>query len=302
MKTYQKINTMYKRYQYIDKNCPVEKWKKMKNKIILGDFSFKEVSYLFDCPWEAYSKIDGTNSKIGYFPSTNTIKVEGKTENAQSQQGQFEYLEEIADKIKPIMEELFPKECAKFVPIKDVSNKIKYWTVDSNDETECIIPTSDGKYKVALEELPIYIYGEYFGSKIQKCGSRYIKNGHDFLVFDINIQGWWVPKEYRDEICDKLGLKTVPYLGNMTLREIENMVIDGFETKYQNASDPTLIEEGIVARPTVPLCNERGDRIIVKVKYADYVEWNNIRKEFSDEEFEEFNTWYHEYIENIKVS
>ena len=31
---------------------------------------------MFNCPWEAYSKIDGTNSKIAFFPSTGEILVE----------------------------------------------------------------------------------------------------------------------------------------------------------------------------------------------------------------------------------
>jgi hypothetical protein len=51
----------------------------------------------------------------------------------------------------------------------------------------------------------------------------------------------------------------------------------------------------------IPLCDGSGKRIIVKVKYCDYIEYDTVRKEFSDEEFEEFNAWYHENIENIKV-
>ena len=95
LQTYQKINTMYKRYVFDAKDCPNKEWLKFKNKIILGDFSNIEAQYLFDCPWEAYSKIDGTNSKIAFFPSTGEIRVEGKTEKAQSQHGQFEMLEKI---------------------------------------------------------------------------------------------------------------------------------------------------------------------------------------------------------------
>jgi hypothetical protein len=78
----------------------------------------------------------------------------------------------------------------------------------------------------------------------------------------------------------------------MTLRDIEQMVMSGFKTEFKNAADPTLIEEGIVARPVIPLCDGRGERIIVKVKYCDYVEYQRVRKEFTDEEFEEFSKWY----------
>ena len=303
METYTKIDTMYKRYIFDSKDCPNKDWLKFKNKIILGEFSFKEAEYLFTCLWEAYSKLDGTNSKIAFFPSTGEIRVEGKTEKAQSQHGQFEMLEKIGERIKPQLCAMFPKESARFAPIKE-GNKIKFWDVSSEIDRYAnanpVTPNREGQYEVCLEEVPIYIYGEYFGTGIQKCGSRYIQNGNGFRVFDIKQQGWWLPKENRDAICKELGLETVPFLGVMTLRDIEDMVRSGFTTKFEGAADPTMIEEGIVARPIIPLCNGSGNRIIVKVKYCDYVEYDAVRKQFSDEEFAEFDKWYHENIENKK--
>lgn len=297
LETYTKINTMYRRYQFDGKTCPNQKWLKFKNKIILGDFSNIEAKYLFNNLWEAYSKIDGTNSKIAFFPSTGQIKIGGKTDKASSQHGQFEMLQEIADRIKPLLCEMFPKECARFSPIKGDDNQIQYFEASGNNfETKEFV--SHTPYIVNVEENPIYIYGEYFGEGIQKCGSKYIKKGNDFVVFDINQQGWWLPKENRDLICKELGLKTVPYLGEMTLADIEKMVRNGFETKFDGAEDPTMLEEGIVARPVIPIFDSRKRRIIVKVKYCDYVEYDSVRKEFTDEEFEEFSKWY----ENNKLA
>ena len=303
METYTKIDTMYKRYIFDSKDCPNKDWLKFKNKIILGEFSNKEAEYLFNCLWEATSKLDGTNSKIAFFPSTSEIRVEGKTEKAQSQHGQFEMLENIGERIKPQLCAMFPKESARFAPIKE-GNKIKFWDVSSEIDRYAnanpVTSNREGQYEVCLEEVPIYIYGEYFGTGIQKCGSRYIQNGNGFRVFDIKQQGWWLPKENRDAICKELGLETVPFLGVMTLRDIEDMVRSGFTTKFEGAADPTMIEEGIVARPIIPLCSGNGNRIIVKVKYCDYVEYDAVRKQFSDEEFAEFDKWYHENIENKK--
>jgi hypothetical protein len=207
--------------------------------------------------------------------------------------GQFEMLQEIADRIKPMLCDMFPKESARFTPIKD-GNKVRYWDKDFYDVTDA---NSEGLYGVELEEVPVYIYGEYFGCGIQKCGSRYIQNGNAFRVFDICQQGWWLPKENRDAMCKGLGLEQVPYIGNMVLADIENIVRNGFPTKFEGAADPTMIEEGIVARPTIPICDARGNRIIVKVKHCDYVEYDAVRREFTDEEFEEFNNWYHTSIE-----
>ena len=299
METYTKINTMYKRYIFDASKCPNKAWTKFKNKIILGEFSFKEAGYLFNCPWEATSKMDGTNSKIAFFPSTGEIRVEGKTEKAQSQHGQFEMLQAIGERIKPQLQAMFPKESARFAPVKNKeTNKVQYYL---EADGSALIEPKNGFVGVELEEIPVYIYGEYFGADIQKCGSRYIQNGNDFLVFDIKQQGWWTPKDVRDALCKDLKLNTVPFLGVMTLKEIEDKVRAGFTTQFDRAADPTMLEEGIVARPTIPLCDGSGNRIIVKVKYCDYIEYDAVRKEFSDAEFEEFDKWYHENYEDIKV-
>ena len=301
METYTKIDTIYKRYQFSGKDCPNQKWLKFRNKIILGAFSNIEAKYLFDCMWEVYSKIDGTNSKIAFFPSTGEIKIGGKSDNAESIHGQFEMLNKIASEIQPALVRMFPKESARFAPIKE-GNKIKFWDVsneiDRYANANPVTPNREGQYEVCLEEVPVYIYGEYFGKGVQKVGGRYVKDGNDFLVFDIRQQGWWLPRENRNLLCFDLGLKSVPYLGYMTLRQIEEMVMNGFTTKYNNAADPTLIEEGIVARPVIPLCDGRGNRIIVKVKYCDYIEYKRVRDEFTDEEFKEFTEWY-KTIENV---
>lgn len=299
LQVYDKINTLYKRYIFDASKCPNKAWTKFKNKIILGEFSFKEAGYLFNCPWEATSKIDGTNSKIAFFPSTGEIRVGGKTEKTQSQHGQFEMLEKIGENIKPQLCAMFPKESARFTPVKNKeTNKVQYYLEAADD---AMIEPKAGFCGVQLEEVPIYIYGEYFGSDIQKCGSRYIQNGNDFLVFDIKQQGWWTPKDVRDALCKDLKLNTVPFLGVMTLKEIEDKVRAGFTTQFDRAADPTMLEEGIVARPTIPLCDGSGNRIIVKVKYCDYIEYDAVRKEFSDAEFEEFDKWYHENYEDIKI-
>lgn len=68
METYNKINTLYKRDQQT-------------NKIILNDYSNKEIEYLKDCKFECTEKIDGTNIKVGW--DGYSLSFEGKTENAQ---------------------------------------------------------------------------------------------------------------------------------------------------------------------------------------------------------------------------
>lgn len=288
MQTYTKINTLYCRFQKIRKDCPNEKWRKWSHKIIKGYFADSVFEYLFRNQFEAYSKIDGTNSKIAYYPSTQQIVVGGKSDDSQSQHGSFEYLQKVAERILPILKEMYPVSCAKFVPEPDENGKplVEHIIIDNADF-----------FTVRMVEVPIYIYGEYYGKGIaNKVGYRYSEENR-FTVFDICQQGWWIPSDARHEICKKLELEEVPRHENMTIEEAEIKVKEGFTTCIDNPADPTLLEEGLVLRPTCPIKTPRNKRIIVKVKYRDYVEYKAVRKEFTNAEIKEFLTWYFTEIE-----
>ena len=202
METYTKINTLYRRYKMLG-DCPNPKWKKMQNKIILGCYSDPVFGYLMNCLFEGYSKIDGTNSKICFLPSTGKVQVGGKTDKASSQHGQFEMLQEIADRIQPELVKMFPKENAVFAPVKGDDNKVMFYDINTKplgtSATELNFKRTEpknGMHGVWLEEVPIYIYGEYYGQGIQKCGGRY-GDKNDFAVFDIEVNGWWIPKDMQ---------------------------------------------------------------------------------------------------------
>lgn len=306
--TYTKINTLYQRYKNLGKvELPDKKWIKMQNKIILGEFSDKYMAYIKDLLFDCYSKIDGTNSKIYYFPSTGECFCGGKTDNADIVgTGQKAMLDQIIERIKPILAELFPPESARFVPKMNDKRQIMGGKYVEGLGYGDITGTIDdaGKYIIETEEVPVYIYGEFFGKRIQKCGGSYDKDNNRFAVFDICKQGWYIPLDMLNDYCNKLGLDMAPYIGQMTIDEAEKMVMNGFKTLVPNVSNPDLIEEGIVARPVVPIKDPSGNRIIVKIKYCDY---NELRAAINDiggdVEFAKFDKWYKEnkeMIENIK--
>lgn len=291
MQTYTKIDTLYKRFMKLGVTLPADKerWRVFQNNIIPGLFSnpvfklFVSNGILLEC----YSKVDGTNSKIAFFPSDGSVKVGGKTDDAVSQKGQFEWLDEFAKERANELKELFGSLAPRY----------KY-----ADNREALTPTSATP---SVEERPVLIYGEWFGAGIQKGGGRYCKEGRRFIVFDICQQGWWLPRDKRDEVCAKLGLETVPYLGERTLHQVESVVIGGFATKVPNVSDPTLLEEGIVCRPVIPFCDERGNRVIVKVKTCDYEKWKSMlapSAHFDWADYEEFLVWYSVNVEKIDVA
>lgn len=305
--TYTKINTLYKRYQNLGKaNLPNKDWIVFQNKIILNDYSDDYMEYIKDLKFDCFSKIDGTNSKIVYFPSTGECFPGGKTDNADIVgTGQKAFLEAVIERIKPTLAELFPPENAKFAPVMNDKNQVQYYYPDlkqienpmpgwSTAKGEAIANVEcAGTYMVDLEEVPVYIYGEFFGKKIQ-AGGNYDKENNRFSIFDICVQGWWIPIDMLNKYAEKLGLDVAPYIGQMTIGEAENMVIEGFKTRVPNVSNPDYLEEGIVARPVVPIKDPRGKRIIVKIKTCDYNDLKNAIRKVGEEEYQKFHAWYME--------
>lgn len=304
--TYTKINTLYRRYQNLGKVVlPNKSWMVFQNKIILGQYSDDYMDYIKGLKFDCFSKIDGTNSKIVYFPSTGECFCGGKTDNADIVgTGQKVMLDEIIGRIKPVLTELFPPESAKFTPVMNDKNQIQYseyyWNEGNEFTTEYVIPALPGKYIVELEESPVYIYGEFFGKKIQ-AGGNYDKDKNRFSIFDICVQGWWVPIDMLNDYAAKLGLDVAPYIGQMTIGEAENMVKNGFKTLVPDAANPDYIEEGIVARPVIPIKDPRGKRIIVKIKNCDYRDLENAISKVGEEEYQKFHQWYMENVEGTRL-
>jgi len=115
------------------------------------------------------------------------------------------------------------------------------------------------------EDLDVVLYGEGYGARIQKGGGNYISDGVDFVLFDVQINGMYLERNNIEDIGDKLGIKVVPIIGHGTLEEAIEVTKRGFKSQWGN-----FTAEGIVARPETELKTRRGDRIITKVKYADF--------------------------------
>lgn len=303
--TYTKINTLYKRYKNLNKvELPNPAWKAFQNKIMIGNYSDDYMEYIKDLKFDCFSKIDGTNTKIVFYPSTGLCTYGGKTDNADLKQHD-KIMPRILQRITPLLQTMFPPETAKFVPEMNDKQQIAYSKYGySNEDGEPLYfsaePNAPGKYMVNLEESPIYIYGELYGPGVQKGG--HYGDTLRFAVFDICQQGWFVPIGRLVDMCNYLGLDLAPYIGTMTIKEAENMVQRGFKTMVWEPKDPDYIEEGIVARPVVPIKDPRGKRIIVKIKYCDYHELDEVVKKVGSAEYLEFNKWYEknqEMIENL---
>ena len=239
--TYQKINTIFKRD---NKNIIMQ----------YAGFVQPEFEYLRNLKWRAEEKIDGTNMRIEVVPKIEYVidtvnNIKGKTDNAQIPSMLQKYMEETYPDNK-VLEALGLKE---YIPIEE-------W--------------KEHKWCSPID-IPTYtIYGEGYGKKIQKAGTHYIKDGVDFIVFDVKVNDIYLRTENRFDIATKLGAPIVPFIGNFTLDEAIEYVRKGFKSRI--AEDKDFIAEGLVLRTDLGLRNRMGERLIVKIKYEDFQKYRNV--------------------------
>lgn len=251
--TYQKINTIFMR--------------DAKNVIMPYDqFTEPEFEYLRGLKWRGEEKVDGTNMRIEVTkaevwddpmePSKLegvefTVRIAGKTDNAQ-----------IPKNLLKHMQEKYPDEkvlaslgLKKFIPVDE-------WETEHN--------------WLEYDQIPnIYtIYGEGYGADIQS-GGWYIKDGNEFIVFDVKVNDIYLKTDARDEIATKLGAPIVPLIGYFTLDEAIDFVRKGFRSVVAENPEAKMAE-GLVLRTDLGLRNRMGKRLIVKVKYEDFQKYRNV--------------------------
>ncbi len=184
--------------------------------------------------WHVTEKIDGTNIRVVFDLVTGSIEFGGRTDNAQ-------------------------------IPANLVAYLTRTFTV------ERFMTAFDGTR--VDDNTQITLFGEGYGEKIQKCGGQYRK-GVAFRLFDVYIGDWWLEWNSVEDIAEKLGIKTVPYLGEVRylpslaaeLREI----VDTSQVAWSEDGDGTLKAEGIVARTRPLLLTRAGKPLVWKLKFRDF--------------------------------
>lgn len=250
---YDKINTCFMRdLDHASKtyNCIIP------SQLVTPEF---ELMRKYNIPWEATEKVDGECTSIHLIPryyiaktqdhwkevEDYVVEVHGKTENANMRVDEVEMLQKIGDKDKLLKAFTVERPAPEYPDGKDFVAP----------ESECII------------------FGETYGKGMQKGGGRYCKDHLKFICFDIKVGNTWLKRDAVEDICQKLGIDVVPYLGEMTLDEAIEKVKEGFQS--QVAEDPTLEAEGIVLKAPLGLLDRMGRRIITKVKTKDFRQLEN---------------------------
>lgn len=207
----------------------------VQNVIIPSQYTCEEFNYLKDNLWECTEKIDGTNIQI----TVNLVPGEGEDPwlygvNIQGRTTKANIPAPLKSKLESI-----------------------FYKVDWSKIFPNLTP-----------EDTVYIYGEGYGKKIQGCGSRYIKDDVDFILFDVKFNGWWLKREACEDIAKECNVNIVPLIGYMTIPQAIEFVKNGFKSKI--SEDKDLNAEGLVLRTTCGLRFRNGERIITKIKTCDF--------------------------------
>ena len=110
------------------------------------------------------------------------------------------------------------------------------------------------------------LYGEGFGAKIQKGGENYKHDGADFVLFDVEVGGWWLKRFDVEGVALALELNVVPIVGIGPLSEAIEITKYGMKSAWGDFD-----AEGLVMKPSVELQTRAGHRIITKIKHKDFV-------------------------------
>lgn len=122
-----------------------------------------------------------------------------------------------------------------------------------------------GKFISLYPDIPMTLYGEGYGAKIQKGGGNYKADGVDFVLFDVLIDGWWLERKNILDIAKKLEIEVVPVVDEGPLCDAVELVKNMVGSRWGD-----FTAEGLVCKPLVGLKNRKGERVITKLKTRDF--------------------------------
>ena len=128
--------------------------------------------------------------------------------------------------------------------------------------------TNEQLFEQEFGDMPVILYGEGYGAKIQKGGGLY-SDEPNFILFDVYLpgQGIWFKRESVEDIAKAFGIEAVPVILTGTLQDAIEFVKAKPTSRVGKCEAPM---EGLVCRPAVELFDRIGRRIIVKVKVRDF--------------------------------
>ena len=126
--------------------------------------------------------------------------------------------------------------------------------------------TNEELFEQKFGEMPVVLFGEGYGAKIQKGGGNY-RSDVSFILFDVYLpeQNLWLKRDALEDIAKTFDIDVVPIVLTGTLQEAVDFV------KQKPKSTIGVADmEGLVCKPAVDMLDRMGRRVIVKVKVRDF--------------------------------
>ena len=115
-------------------------------------------------------------------------------------------------------------------------------------------------------ESEVILVGEGYGAGIQKGGGNYSPT-KEFIGYDVIVNGKYLSFDNSRQVFEKLRIPALPAaVHGFDLIEIIGMVANGV---YSQFGSRNFFAEGLVATTILPLTDNNGQRVIVKVKHDD---------------------------------
>lgn len=124
--------------------------------------------------------------------------------------------------------------------------------------------TNEELFEQLFGDKEVILYGEGYGTGIQKVGCDYLDH-QDFILFDVNVNGFWLKREDVESIAAAFNIKIVPVIFEGTLKEGVDFV-----KSHPKSLLGSCEMEGVVGRTKECLYDRNGNRMIVKIKVRDF--------------------------------
>lgn len=111
---------------------------------------------------------------------------------------------------------------------------------------------------------PAVLYGEGYGPRLNKGGGSY-RSSPGFVLFDVNVDNYWLLRPNLFDIAHGLGIEHVPAVGLITIAQAIDLVAGGLKSNWGN-----FLAEGLVGTPPMGLLDRAGEPIKIKVKTKDF--------------------------------
>lgn len=125
--------------------------------------------------------------------------------------------------------------------------------------------TNAQMFEQKFGENEVMLFGEGYGTKIQKVGGLYKPDGVDFILFDVMVGDLYLRRDGVEDIARNFGIQVVPIVLKGTIDEAVAYVKSNPQSTIGTAP-----MEGVVGRLPEELYDRRGNRLIVKVKARDF--------------------------------